>query len=81
MNAAPDLTGERFGAWTVLERAPSRRRRNGRTEAFFLCRCACGREVEVRAQALRKGASTRCDACGNARRKAVHNFVVSGCGL
>lgn len=48
-----DLTGERFGKLLVLRRADSR---NGRTH--WLCRCDCGNEKEVAAQALKSGKTT-----------------------
>lgn len=42
-----DLTGQRFGRLTVVERAPSRRQRT-----FWLCRCDCGNRHEVERSAL-----------------------------
>lgn len=61
-----DLTGHRFGRWTVL-------RYDG--GARWLCRCACGTERSVLGQKLRDGTSkscrcsqraeeTRCSWCG-----------------
>ena len=32
-----DLTGQKFGRWTVLERAF-----NGKREVYWLCQCDCG---------------------------------------
>jgi hypothetical protein len=53
-----DLTGQRFGAWTVLSRAPNL----GRYVAFN-CRCDCGNERVVRGYFLRRGWTTRCKSC------------------
>lgn len=50
-----DLTGERFGKLLVLRRADSR---NGKTR--WLCRCDCGNEKEVAAQALKSGKTKSC---------------------
>lgn len=51
-----DLTGQKFGKWTVLEFshvAP-------RGRAVWLCRCECGTERKVYAYNLNSGASTSC---------------------
>lgn len=49
-----DLTGQRFGRWTVLRYAGSH---NG---AFWECRCDCGKIKNVRSDRLRNGRSTSC---------------------
>ena len=49
------VPGQRFGEWTVIERAPSR---NGNT--YWHCRCSCGVERDVRADHLQSGRSTSC---------------------
>jgi|KBSSwiStaDraftv2_1062776.scaffolds.fasta_scaffold392329_1 hypothetical protein len=52
-----DLTGQRFGYWTVLQRAPNG---PGKTTRW-LCKCElCGREVIVQRNNLTNGKSTRC---------------------
>ena len=66
----PDLTGQRFAAWLVLERAPSRSHTSpttGRvsTQARWLCRCLCGRESVVSGAGLRDGASLQCRPCAS----------------
>lgn len=56
-----DITGMRFGKWTVISTAkPNKTGRNGAT---WLCRCDCGNEVEVRGANLRRGSSTQCRDC------------------
>lgn len=50
-----DLTGQRFGRLTVLERAPNQ---NGRVA--YLCRCQCGTELTVLGQNLTNGCSKSC---------------------
>lgn len=50
-----DLTGQRFGFWTVLRKAEKKS-----SCAVWLCRCVCGREVEVMSQSLRYGKSKSC---------------------
>lgn len=46
-----DLTGRRYGALVVLGRAPTPP--GASTEAHWLCRCDCGREVVRRSANLR----------------------------
>lgn len=53
-----DLTGHRFGRWTVLELHPVRSKGS---VARWLSRCDCGTERAVRGDALRRG---RAQACG-----------------
>lgn len=62
-----DLTGQRFGQWTVLKQAKTGPHR----QTFWLCRCSCGTEAERNGQILKGGASTRCRPCArkNWRKK------------
>ena len=50
-----DLTGRRFGRWTVV--AKSARREPG---VLWDCRCDCGRTGKVRGSSLRFGSSKSC---------------------
>lgn len=55
MNARIDLTGKRFGRWTVLSFAGRRQR-----HSLWLCRCECGGEHLVDGFNLKRGSSTGC---------------------
>lgn len=50
-----DLTGQRFGRLTVLERAE-----NKRGHAAWLCRCDCGRSIVVQSDSLKSGNTRSC---------------------
>ena len=52
-----DLTGMKFGRWTVLALHPKRTRLR---RAIFLCRCDCGSEHLVQGASLRGGWSQSC---------------------
>jgi hypothetical protein len=54
------LPGQRFGQLVVLAEAPRRRFPSGGTSAQFLCRCDCGKEVEVLRYNLVGGNSKTC---------------------
>lgn len=60
-----DLTGQVFGALTVLRRAENK---NGRTR--WVCRCSCGRETEVNAHELKAGKTRSC-GCGSQIRRGL----------
>jgi len=56
-----DLTGKRFGRWTVLAVCPERRRYRSCLIVCWLCRCDCdGTERVVTGGSLRAGISTNC---------------------
>ena len=67
MGNAIDITGQRFGRLTVLERAGSYKTSSDfpTTLALWRCRCDCGTECVVLGQNLRRG-QTR--SCGCLRR-------------
>ena len=52
---AVDISGKRFGKWTVLERVENKGK-----SAAWKCRCDCGKEAVVIAQKLVSGKSLSC---------------------
>src|SRR5690242_10933367 len=70
-----DMTGRKFGRWTVLERAP----RGKVSNAKWLCRCECGNERAVVSVVLRRGESVSCGcyrAEVSAQRELKHGHAV-----
>lgn len=66
-------SGTRFGAWTVIEAAPSD---GGRV---IKCRCDCGTLAIVRLSTVRLGKSTRCESCrdrSNPGRAPTHGAML-----
>jgi hypothetical protein len=59
-----DLTGKRFGRWTVLAIHPGRRRYRTNTTLLWICRCDCGTERAVAGHSLRSGRTASC-GCHN----------------
>lgn len=57
---AEDLTGQRFGRWTVLGRAPDHVCDSGYHQIMWNCRCDCGTEKVVRGKSLKYGISQSC---------------------
>lgn len=51
-----DLTGQRFGRWTVLNYSCTGKH----SEALWSCKCDCGAVKEVRGNDLRRGKSLSC---------------------
>lgn len=62
-----DLSGQRFGRLTVLERTENKVFKSGQVKAQFLCKCDCGTEVIVSAERLKKGETKSC-GCLRSRR-------------
>ena len=50
-----DLTGERIGRLTVIERAKSITQKNGKLVTRWLCKCDCGNIKIIRADTLGRG--------------------------
>lgn len=65
-HARHDLSGKRFGRLTVVRFAESRK-----FNAFWLCKCDCGKEATVRAAALMQGVTLSCGCLGRERRMAA----------
>ena len=70
-----DLQGETFGRWFVLEPSPRRAK-----DRYWWCVCECGTIREVRAGALKVGATKSCgclaaDLCGDRFRTHGHRGV------
>lgn len=57
---AKNLSGQRFGRWVVIERAPDRITQKGYHNIMWKCICDCGTEKEVRGKILTNGKSKSC---------------------
>ena len=60
-----DLTGQRFGKLTVIERAPNHITKGGNSLVCWKCKCDCGNVKTVTACHLRNGHSMSCGDCEN----------------
>lgn len=58
-----DLSGKKFGRWTVLRRAP----RKDKTGIYWFCECACGTLRVVNGASLKNGCSKSCGCLRNER--------------
>lgn len=62
-----DLTGQKFGHWTVLKRVPPETVKTmypqNKGQAMFYCKCKCGEISIVLGTNLRKGLSHSCMSC------------------
>ena len=56
MGKVIDETGNKYGILTVLKRVPN----DKHGKAKWLCRCECGKEIEVLGSSLRKGNTKSC---------------------
>ena len=60
-----DLTGQRFGRWTVI--APAEKHKTG--AAQYMCRCDCGTEKILRRSSLTSGNTQSCGCLARERSK------------
>lgn len=51
-------------------------RTNKKYQAFWVCRCDCGRLIEVRADTVQRETTSRCSICHGAGRPSI--FVGEG---
>lgn len=58
-----DLSGQRFGRWTVIDRAPDHFTKSGARITMWNCVCNCGTKKEVMVCSLRRGMTTSCGGC------------------
>lgn len=56
-----DLSGQRFGRWTVIKRVED----NDWGQMQFQCKCDCGWESSVQARVLKSGRSKSCGCLKN----------------
>lgn len=69
-----DMTGRRFGMWTVLGMTVIKSQADGRTWSACVCRCDCGKERVVYAKSLRSGKSR---SCGCVRHRKAEGYTYS----
>lgn len=84
-----DLTGKRFGEWTVLYRNPENYSAPS-YDPMWVCRCDCGAVAVVHGGNLRYGKSTCCQKCRDGklvdsarayyRAKAMRKGAADVCG-
>jgi hypothetical protein len=70
MNKRMDLTGKKFGRWSVISYAHMTRTKHGSTVHHWKCKCECGTERFVRTDSLtRKGTKS----CGCINKQTGRN--------
>ena len=68
MGQFEDLTGKKFGRWTVLSRAPNRG-----TRTAWTCKCECGTVKDILSCHLKSG---RSKSCGCLRREVLEQRTI-----
>ena len=66
-----DLTGKKFGRWTVLYKADSITEPSGRQVTMWHCRCICGTEKDIRSHSLISGTTLSC-GCLKIERNCIN---------
>ena len=68
MSKLIDLTGQKFGCWTVLSRAKNSLQGHSR----WLCECDCGTQRVVLGNSLRRGESTNCGCVAKEKLRKIN---------
>lgn len=71
MGVFGDLTGKKFGRWTVLSRAPDIVSPSGQHTTAWECLCDCGNKRIVRARSLINGDSQSCGCLHQEMRRVI----------
>lgn len=66
-----DLTGQKFGRLTVIQRVP-----NKKDKVMWLCKCICGTEIVCAGNHLKSGASRSC-GCYRREKRTSHSMTSS----
>lgn len=68
MSKLIDLTGQKFGRLTVLEKDANRITKSG---SYWICQCECGKIKSIKSSSLRRGEIQSCGCLRNERSKAA----------
>ena len=80
-NTFVDLTGQRFGRYTVIERAPDYVSPKGKRCVRWICQCDCGTVKVVNGNALKTGHTVSCGCYKSdvkREERKTHGAVVGG---
>lgn len=75
-----DITGNKYGNLTVLNREPNYVNPNGRVSVMWKCRCECGNEKVLESHSLKSGNTTSCGCVAReqrAKRQYKHGLAKS----
>ena len=72
-----DLTGQKFGRLTVIERDMGKPRGQGKS-AYWICQCQCGNIKSVRTDKLRNGDTRSCGCLQQETRGKVNLINLTG---
>lgn len=76
-----DLTGLKFGMWTVIEKTEeysSINKKGKKTHRKWKCLCDCGNIKSVAGSSLRSGLSKNCVECGHKNRVKTRKYKNNG---
>lgn len=72
LKTAKDITGERFGRWTVVRREGTNISPSGSHRSTWLCRCDCGVTKILTVKALRSGDTQSCGCLQKERASSAN---------
>lgn len=72
-----DITGKKFGEWTVLHRSANKTYKTGQAAPMWKCKCSCGTEKDVFGASLRKGETRSCGCLDISRGEELVQNVLT----
>ena len=80
MSTMIDLTDQRFGRLTVIERDENYVSPSGRRAAHWICECDCGTRITIIGAALREGVTRSCGCLAReeSRKRVIQQFTTHG---
>lgn len=70
-----NLIGQRFGKLTVIERSNNYISPKGQSQVMYICKCDCGKEVEVASSSLQQGFTNSCGCLRSMGENLIDKYL------
>lgn len=70
-----NLIGQRFGKLTVIERSDNYISPKGQSQVMYICKCDCGKEVEVASSSLQQGFTNSCGCLRSMGENLIDKYL------
>lgn len=70
-----NLIGQKFGKLTVIERSDNYISPKGQSQVMYICKCDCGREIEVASSSLQQGFTNSCGCLRSMGESLIDKYL------
>lgn len=70
-----NLIGQKFGKLTVIERSNNYVSPKGQSQVMYICKCDCGKEVEVASSSLQQGFTNSCGCLRSMGENLIDKYL------